>query len=151
MRSTPPNVLSWSKKHRRTYHLPKSASCPSSTEPPSQGTGSLYRLKPRMQERSESAMQKPFPELINEPGETGRGQSRQPYPHPRHDNPRHGAGGVSERPALPLRAAAEGAALRLSARSSAQRELLRPGRRGQQAARRQGHGSGRAHLCHLHR
>lgn len=46
-------------------------------------------------------MQKPFPELINEPGETGRGQSRQPCPHPRHDTPRHGAGGDSERRLCP--------------------------------------------------
>lgn len=68
MRSIPPNVLAWSKKHRRTQHLPESASSPGSTEPPGPGTGSLCRLKPRTQERSESAMQNPFPELINEPG-----------------------------------------------------------------------------------
>lgn len=48
-------------------------------------------------------------------GRQGGGQSRKPYPHPRHAEPRHGAGGASERPPVPSRAAAEGAALGPSA------------------------------------
>lgn len=124
MRSIPPSVLTRFKKHRRIYHLPESASCPSSTEPAGQGAGSLYRLKPRMQERSESAMQKPFPELINEPGETGRGQSPSRIP----ATTTRGTGREAAPSAgFALTGCGRGRCLRLCARSPAQRDLARPG------------------------